>query len=261
MEATPSPRKLYLFGRVDLRGGDQEQTERLLVQPKLVALLAYLALAATPDAPGRFRRRDHLVGLLWPELDQAHARAALRKAVHALRSVLGAEAVLSRGDEELALADEAIWCDAVEFVADLEGGMLVRAIELYRGELMPGFYLTGCGEFGRWLDDERATARERAAGAAWALAVRSQEGSNYTDAGFWARRSIKFRWDDERALRRALVMLAGIGDRAGAMRLYDEFSRRLRAELEVEPSSETVTLVNALRAGEAPPPLSARAGA
>ena len=259
MDEASQPRKLYLLGRVDLRGGDQEQTERLLVQPKLVALLAHLALAATPDAPGRFRRRDHLVGLLWPELDQAHARAALRKAVHALRSALGAEAVVSRGDEDLALAEGAIWCDAVEFVADLEEGRLVRALELYRGELMPGFHLTGCGEFGRWLDDERAAARERAAAAAWALAVRSQEGSNLTDAGFWARRSIRVRWDDERALRRALVLLATIGDRAGAMRLYDEFARRLRTELEVDPSAETVTLVNALRSGQAPPPLSVRA--
>lgn len=253
MTLPTAPRTLHLFRSIELRGGDDGEAARLLVQPKVVGLLAYLALAGVPDAPGRYRRRDHLVGLLWPELDQAHARAALRKAVHALRAVLGADAVLSRGDEELALAEGTLWCDVVEFVESIEAGRLVRAIELYRGELMPGFHLTGCGEFERWLDDERELARERAAGAAWAMAVRSQEGSNLTDAGHWARRAVRFRWDDERALRRALSLLAAIGDRAGALRLYEEFARRLRAELEADPSRETVALARALRTGEALP--------
>jgi DNA-binding SARP family transcriptional activator len=245
-----SPPKLFLLGRVEMRGGDAAEAERLLVQPKVVALLAYLALAATPEAPGRFVRRDGLVGLLWPELDQTHARAALRKAIHAVRGALGADAVLSRGDEEVAIGEGALWCDAVEFAAAVERGQLVRALELYRGELMPGFHLPDCGEFDRWLEEQRAVDRERAAGAAWALAIRSQEGQNFTEAGQWARRAVRFRWDDERALRRAIVMLAAIGDRAGAARLYDEFARRLRTELDVEPSDETVALIQALRAGQ-----------
>ena len=245
-----TPPKLFLLGRVEMRGGDAAEAERLLVQPKVVALLAYLALAGAPDTPGRFVRRDGLVGLLWPELDQAHARAALRKAIHAIRGALGADAIVSRGDEEVALGEGALWCDAVEFMTAVERGQLVRALELYRGELMPGFHLADCGEFERWLEDQRSSDRDRAAGAAWALAVRSQEGDNLTDAGVWARKAVRFRWDDERALRRAIVMLAAIGDRAGAARLYDEFARRLRTELDVEPSAETMALMEALRAGQ-----------
>jgi len=41
----------------------------VLAQPKRVALLAYLA-AATPR---RLHRRDSLLALFWPELDQEHA--------------------------------------------------------------------------------------------------------------------------------------------------------------------------------------------
>jgi serine/threonine-protein kinase len=254
-QSTP---KLFLLGRVEMRGGDSAEAERLLVQPKVVALLAYLALAGAPAVPGRFVRRDALVGLLWPELDQAHARAALRKAIHAIRGALGAEAILSRGDEEVALGDGVLWCDAVEFVAAVDRGQLVRALELYRGDLMPGFHLAECGEFERWLEEQRGADRDRAAGAAWAMAVRSHEGENLTDAGNWARRAVRFRWDDERALRRAIVMLAAIGDRAGAARLYDEFARRLRAELDVDPSDETVALIQALRAGQPLPTPAAR---
>jgi len=46
-------------------------------------------------------------------------------------------------------------------------------------------------------------------------------------------------------------MLDRLGDRAGAMSLYDEFTRRLRKELEIDPSPETVKLAESLRAGRA----------
>ena len=42
-------------------------------------------------------------------------------------------------------------------------------------------------------------------------------------------------------------LLDRLGDRAGALRLYDEFSTRLRADLDVEPSSETIDLWKAIR--------------
>src|SRR5215211_784782 len=102
MTTPPSQRPLtiFLFGGVELHDASGAELSRLVVQPKVVGLLAYLALATSR----RFQRRDRLVGLLWPELDQAHARTALRKAVHAVRSAAGADVLLSRGDEELALA-------------------------------------------------------------------------------------------------------------------------------------------------------------
>src|SRR5205814_2326178 len=104
-------------------------------------------------APGRFRRRDWLVGLLWPELDQAHARAALRKAVLEVRECFGAAALESRGDEELAFDTSALDCDALDFVRAAEQGHLNRALELYGGELMPGFHLNNASAFADWLDD------------------------------------------------------------------------------------------------------------
>jgi DNA-binding SARP family transcriptional activator len=42
-------------------------------------------------------------------------------------------------------------------------------------------------------------------------------------------------------------MLDRLGDRAGAVKLYEDFAARLRADLDIEPSAETVTLVNAIR--------------
>lgn len=234
---------LYLLGGVELAGVDRAVADRLLAQPKLIALLAFLALS--PEQ--RPQRRDRIVGLFWPELDQAHARTALRKAVHALRKALGADAVRSRGDEEIGLAVPPVWCDAVELAAAADAGRMLRAFELYRGELLPGFHLPGCGEFDRWLDDERAVARERAAAAAWGLARTLESESEWTRAGLMAKRAVQYKWDDERVLRRTLTMLTRIGDHAGALRMYDEFATRMRTELDADPAPETVALARSLR--------------
>lgn len=235
--------QLFLLGGLELRGVDPDSADRLLAQPKLGALLALLALS-----PGqRPQRRDRIVGLLWPELDQAHARAALRKAVHALRATLGSENLRNRGDEEIGLVMPPVWCDAVELGLAADDGRMLRVVELFRDELMPGFHLTGCGEFQRWLDEERTTARERASAAAWGLACTLENDKQFTDAGRMARKAVRYSTDDERVLRRTLTMLTRIGDNAGAIRLYDSFAARMRAELDAEPAPETVALVRSLR--------------
>src|SRR2546430_5433144 len=74
-----------ILGALNLLGPGGRELTPVLAQPKRVALLAYLA-AATPR---RLHRRDSLVALFWPELDQEHARAALRQALHGLRHALG----------------------------------------------------------------------------------------------------------------------------------------------------------------------------
>lgn len=234
---------LHLLGGTALAGVPPDGARLLLGQSKAVALLAYLLLAQS----GLRQRRDRLAGLLWPTLDQAHARSALRKTVHIVRSVLGAEAILSFGDEELIIGPAAPSCDAVEFATAIEAGLLGRALELYRGDLMPGFHLPECGEFDRWLEETRAAALERVVAAAWALAREAEEHQHLTDAGGWARVAARRAWTDERVLRRALTLLDRIGDRAGAISLFDGFARRLKSELDIEPSAETVALMARLR--------------
>ena len=242
VSASRPPFTLTLFARIDLRGpGDG--IDRLIVNGKAMALLVYLAVPSM----GRFVRRDALVALLWPELDQTHARAALRKTILVVRRALGSDALIARGDEDVALAPTHVWCDVDAFTRAIENGALARALELCRGELLPGFHLSQCWEFDRWLEEERSAIRERASGAAWAMAQRLEQDQQLSDAAGMARSSVRFSWTDERALRRALVMLDRLGDRTGALALYEEFARRVKAELDADPSRETIDLVAKLR--------------
>jgi DNA-binding SARP family transcriptional activator len=238
---------LALLGRIELTGPDAAAAERVLVQPKHVALLAYLAIEDALGARGRFHRRDDLATLLWPELDQAHARASLRRVVHQIRTALGAEVLVSRGDEELALSDDELTSDVAEFTRAVAVGHLVAALELWSGDLMPGFHLGDCAEMEHRLDNRRSELREEAGATAWTLAERLENEKELTLAASWARRVPRFAPDNERVLRRALSMLDRLGDRAGALRVYDEFARRLHKEFEAEPSAETLALVARIR--------------
>ena len=112
---------------------------------KRVALLTYLAIAT----PRGFHRRDTLLALLWPELDREHARGALRQALHVIRRSMTAGALLTKGDDAIALDRDMVWCDAVAFEQLLDGGKEEEALALYRGELLEGFHLSGCLEFER----------------------------------------------------------------------------------------------------------------
>ncbi|HKV70185.1 MAG TPA: hypothetical protein VJN62_03015 [Gemmatimonadales bacterium] len=147
--------ELLTLGGIDLKEEGRDLKEAL-VQPKRFALLAYLAVAQ----PFGFHRRDRLVALFWPELDQEHARTALRKAVHGLRAVLGEDAIIGRGAEELGLNPDRWWVDVRAFdEADVAEGL-----RLYRGDLLDGFFISGAPEFERWLETERDRLRARAAG-------------------------------------------------------------------------------------------------
>src|SRR4051812_8544668 len=93
--------ELQTLGGLDLRDAKGRELRAVLRQPKRFALLAYLAVAT----PRGFHRRDTLLGLFWPELNQKHARNALNQAVHVLRHSLGREP-LSPAVRSLACARE-----------------------------------------------------------------------------------------------------------------------------------------------------------
>jgi DNA-binding SARP family transcriptional activator/tetratricopeptide (TPR) repeat protein len=235
--------ELRTLGVLDLRDGNGNEIRSVLQQPKRLALLAYLALAS----PRRHHRRESLLAMFWPELDEEHARAALRRSLYYLRTGLGREVIAARGEDELTVSAEGLWCDATAFSEAIKASELAPALELYRGDLLEGFHLSGAPAFEDWLDRERSRLRDRAAAAAWELAEVGEKAGEGGKAGSWARRGFELTPDDEDTLRRLLQLLDRTGDRAGALRVYEEFSRRLTLEYDLEPAAETRALVEAIR--------------
>jgi DNA-binding SARP family transcriptional activator/TolB-like protein len=227
---------------LELKATDGRDLEPLARQSKYTALLCYLA-AAVPH--GR-QRRDTLLALFWPEHDESHARASLSQALYVLRNELGEQTIVTRGDGEVGLARDVVWCDVRAFEAAIEAGKPAEALELYRGGLLDGFHLSGAPEFDRWLEDERERLRDRAADAAWALAE-SQAATDVVQAARWARWAAALAPADEAVMRRLMTFLHRLGDRAAALRAYEAFAFRLTQEYELEPSTETQALAQRIR--------------
>lgn len=237
--------RLHVLGPLGLTAADGTELRAILAQPKRLALLAYLAVAS----PGGFRRRDTLLALFWPESPEPQARLALRQALHHLRSAVGPSVIANRGDAEVGLVANALWCDAVAFRQALSAGEGEEALALYRGDLLEGFSISGIStELERWLETERATLKERAAREAAALCDRATTAGDLALATRWARRALELSADDEGVLRQLVRLLDRQGDRASALRVADTFARRTMDELGAEPAAETKALLAEVRA-------------
>lgn len=235
--------RLTLLGGIDLVSPDSGITQQVLQQPKRLAVLAYIALAG----PGAFRSRDTALALFWPDSTEDRARQSLSQTVHFLRRSLGHDVIRSRGPGELGVCTDALWCDVIAFDQALKSGNPEEALRLYAGDLLSGFFIGASPEFEQWLDGERAHLRQSASTAAWKLARSAERDSRFTKAAAWAHRAVELSSNDEGSLQNLLRMLERMGDRAGALKAYDTFARRLVAEFGARPSAETMQIATRLR--------------
>ncbi|HEV8399310.1 MAG TPA: BTAD domain-containing putative transcriptional regulator [Gemmatimonadales bacterium] len=236
--------RLRTLGTLSLAGSDKQGLKALVSQPKRAVLLVYLAVAR----PKGLHRRDTLLALLWPDSDQARARHALSQLVYQLRRTLGAEAIVSEGDEAMGVAQERVWCDVHAFDAAVEERRWADALELYHGDFLTGVHLADAApELEDWIGTERTRLRRAAANAAWTLALEEERAENGAAAAHWGRRAAALLPDDETAVKKLVALLGRLGDRLGALRVYDEFARRVQDEFGVEPGPELRGMAEELR--------------
>jgi DNA-binding SARP family transcriptional activator/TolB-like protein/Tfp pilus assembly protein PilF len=234
---------LRTFSGPDLTDADGREVRALITQPKRIGLLVYLALGGP-----RLRRRDTAVALFWPELDQEHARGALRQALRFIRRAVGENVVVARGDEEIGVDGSLLRCDALAFEEACRAGRAEHALALYAGDFLDGYYIADAApELEQWIDQERRRLRQLAAESAWTLAARLKDTGDVTAAGACARRAAELWGLDETELRRVVRFLDSLGDRAGAIAAYEAFARRLKREYGVDPAAESQTLLVGIR--------------
>jgi DNA-binding SARP family transcriptional activator len=241
---------LRLFGSLDLRGPDDLVLRAVLRQPKRSALLVYLATAGSST----FHRRDTLLGLFWPEVDERRARDALNTSLRFLRRSLGPAVLLSRGDEEVGLDTTRIWSDVRAFEQALTVGNYEGALALYRGDLLSGFHAVEAKGFEEWLELARGRYRTAAGEAARLLAGKAVALGNQALGEQWYRRGLGIEPYDERTVRGLMELFAAMGDHAGALRTYQDFVARLARELEIGPSPETESIAQGIRTRTRPVP-------
>jgi DNA-binding SARP family transcriptional activator len=210
-----------------------------VVWKKHVALLVYLALS-----PGRRRARDHVLGLLWPEKDERHARHSLNEALRRLRHALGQDRLTTVGDS-IELAGDALHVDALEVdgAVQLERNVGPRV----DGAFLEGLAIDDAPAFEEWLAVQRLRVRSQAVGMHVDAGERALAASRFDEASDQARRALALHPLAEGAARLAIRAAALAGDPASALEIYHAFGRRLEDDLGEHPSRELAALADRVR--------------
>jgi DNA-binding SARP family transcriptional activator/pimeloyl-ACP methyl ester carboxylesterase len=250
--------RLFLFGAPQL-----ERDGRVVEIPrrKTTALLAYLAVT------GKAHTREALATLFWPEHDQSSALANLRRELSRLKQVLGGEGL--RADRSQASLNQSaqIWVDAIVFQQKIHLGhahgqndlcqecalRLQEGIELYRGRFMAGFNLPDSPEFDEWQFFVAEEMRQGLVGALQKLIEWHIQLGELEQSIACARKWLAQDYFHEPAHRMLMQLYAWSGQRAAALRQFQECVRILKQELDVEPEDETLELFEVIKARQLRP--------
>jgi WD40 repeat protein/DNA-binding SARP family transcriptional activator len=208
-------------------------------------------------------RRDRLAGLIWPDSSEKHARNNLRHALWRLRKAFeeaaGTEVETIEADDETIRFDPAE--DSYIDIALLDQKMrgeasieeLIDALEVYVGDLLPGFYED-------WIVLERDRLRAVFEARIGVLLERLLSAGLWAKVLEWGERWIALGGAPEPAYRALMIAQSHLNDLSSVATIYQRCVASLRQELGIEPSEETHEIYERIMAGEKPVPALAPRG-
>ena len=251
---------LYCLGRPLL---ELDERPVKLEMRKALALLVYLRMAEHDYS------RESLAALFWPEYDQQHALANLRRTLYSLNKSVQGE-LLDADREKIGLRDhKKVWLDLEEFEKLLSvsrghahpddqlcSGCIdshEEAVRLYRGDFLEGFNLGDCPEFDEWQSLQRESLRQEFARVLQTVAEGCEAHSDWEHAIAYTRRWVALDRLHEPAQRFLMDLYQRAGQQSASLRQYDELVKILKDELGQKPDPETEALYHAIRDGAIPP--------
>lgn len=232
--------RLRTFGGVTVEG-PEGPLGGAAAQRRMLAILSVLAVAGD-----RGVSRDRLLALLWPEGEPERARHALTQSLYHLKRALGRDdAIVSSGD--LRLNPEVITSDVGEFDEALDAGEPERAVALYAGPFLDGFYVSGSAEFEQWASSQRDRLADRCAHALEVLAAGAEAAGEFPLAVRWRKQLTVIDPFNSRHAVQLMSAMVAAGDRAGAIQHARVHETLLREQLEVAPDAAVTALADRLK--------------
>ena len=232
--------RLIVFGGLLIATEGGPLTGRA-VQRRRLALIALLA-----SARHRGMSRDKLIALLWPGSDAETGRHYLSDSVYRINAAMGGDVILAAGDD-LRLDVQRLPTDLADFDDSVAGGDHERAVSLYGGPFLDGFFLSDAPEFDRWMDDQRARLAAVFAKELEALAeAAGRRGEHSVSVSWWRRLAAHDPYNSRIALR-VMQALCDAGERGAAIQHARVHEILLKQELEIDPDPAIVELAERLR--------------
>lgn len=230
---------IRLFGAPQIT---YDQRPVTMTRRKSRALIYYLAAHSTPLT------RDQLLAFFWPDHERPTAQQNLRATLYGLRKILGS--LLLVDEDTLALSANT-WVDSRTFEAQLspptsDPQALKAILDLYQGDFLSGFTLPDLPEFDDWAMVERERYRRLAVGGLTRLSQLYEAQRDFRAGLETLDQALAFDPLQEDLQRLALRLHYLAGDRAGAIRRYENFRQLLADEMGVPPMEETRTLYDAI---------------
>lgn len=259
----PPTLELSLLGPLQITHSAQGEIKEN--RRKVQALLVWLLLEADQT-----HSRDQLIALFWPEMDRAGGLQNLRVVLSRVRKHLVEPTALEATRADICLHsatthqidvlrfNQAIHQTETHDHLSLEAcaqcqSNLHRALALYRGDFLAGFYLDENEVFHEWIFVWREQLHVRALTYMGLLADAEIANGRFAAAETLARRQIKLDLLRESAHRQLMRIFALRGDRSQALRQFQSCTEILAAELGVPPDEETVALKAQIEAEELKP--------
>lgn len=218
---------------------------------KAIALLAFLATEA------KAHRREALAALLWPDYPRSSAFAYLRRTLWELNQMLS-KGWIETDRESVRLVDKAgLSVDTEAFRQVVVNGsdqpeLLAEAAELYRGDFLSGLVVADTPPFEEWQLQQAEFYRGELGRILERLVYAYEMVGKYEPALPYAQRWLALDRLNEAAYRASMRLMTGMGDRSGAIRVYQTCAQTLQRELEVSPEPETEALYQSILRGEKP---------
>jgi DNA-binding SARP family transcriptional activator len=251
------PLRLYLTGRLAAELGGRAFDERRLPGRQGRRAFAYLALERARPVPV-----DELADAVWGASPSGEWETALRAIVSKLRACLRGlgldgrwTVAMAAGCYQLALPPEA-WVDveaARRALDEAEGHLRAGRVKAAWGPANVGASVAArpflAGIDAEWIARQRQALRAIRVRALECLADVAQANGEHPLAAHFARAVVDLEPFRETGWQKLMRAQAGGGNRAEALRAYEQCRRLLADELGVAPSPETEALEHALRAG------------
>jgi DNA-binding SARP family transcriptional activator len=242
--------RLHTFGSVHVSDGDGQPLSGAATQRRLLALLSVLAAAGDAGLS-----RDKLVGLLWPDVEPERARHSLTQSLYSARRALRNDDLFDTTSASVRLDATRITSDVAEFQQALDRNELERAIELYEGPFLDGFFVTGASEFEQWSAAQRTRLRDITVGALERLAADAESRGDLAAVLRWRRQAAALLPLDASRTVQLMTAMAAAGDRAGALQQARVHAALLRQEMGLDPDPLVESHAATLRAEAAQAPL------
>lgn len=196
--------------------------------------------------------RDRLVFLLWPDEAENVARRNLIRLLSYLRQLLPHPDLLLSDSTTVGLNPACVVSDTAHLTslctAEHTAGW-ERAVSLYRGRFLDGFSLTDSPEFDQWLSQSQRHYERAYLDLLRRLAMAKAEQGDYAAAIAYAQRYLATDDLAEEIHRQLITLYALQGDRAAALRQFEQCAIVLERELGAPPLPETRAAYDAVRAG------------